>query len=131
MTLRLQYHAPAELPPANGYSQVVTVEAGRLAFVSGQVGVDCEWRLAEGFRAQADLAFANLLVAVAAAGGTRHDIAKLTIFVRDNTDHSHYAAAREAVFGDLAHHSASTFVVVAGLYDPDALIEIEAVVALP
>lgn len=125
-------HVPqsAKLPPASGYAQAVIVPGAGIALISGQVGIDRNWTLADGISAQADRAFANLGQAVAACGSTLDDIAKLTVFVTDPSYLQPYCDARERFFQGTGHRPASSFVAVAGLYDPAALIEIEAIVAV-
>lgn len=121
---------PASSPPTVGYSQVSVVAASGLAFISGQVGVDENWRLADGLEAQTEQVFRNLRAAVEACGATRQHIAKLTIFAVKDADLAVYCAVRDRFFAGQKHLPGSTFVRVAGLYSPEALIEIEAVVAL-
>ena len=65
---RVEFKNPPELSKPNGYSHVVIVNHGRLVFVAGQVGMDKDGKLANDFAAQAKQAFANLKVALAAAG---------------------------------------------------------------
>ena len=79
--------------------------------------------------AQFDLAIANLGRALAAAGAAPEDVVKLVYYV---TDVPAYRAALPAigeayrrVFG--RNYPATTLVGVAALFDPDAMVEIEAV----
>lgn len=101
---------------------------GRLLFVAGQIGWDREGRLAEGLVAQFDLALANVLEVVRAAGGSPESIGRFTIYVVDRADYA--ARAREigrvyrARMGK--HYPAMALLQVAGLLEPSALVEIEA-----
>jgi enamine deaminase RidA (YjgF/YER057c/UK114 family) len=84
--MKLTHLNPPGLPNWSAlFSQVVIVEEPpiRIAMVSGQVGVD-ERQLVAGdgsFSAQVQGAFANLKVALSAAGCSVTDVAKLTIYV--------------------------------------------------
>ncbi|APO69843.1 endoribonuclease L-PSP protein (plasmid) [Rhizobium gallicum] len=69
-----------------GYSQVAVVAAGKLGFISGQVGIDTEWRLAPTFQQQTVRAFGNLKAAVEACGATMANVCKLTIFAVGDVD---------------------------------------------
>jgi enamine deaminase RidA (YjgF/YER057c/UK114 family) len=108
---------------------------GRLLFVSGQIGWDPATRRIESddFAAQTERALANLLAVLAAGGAEPGHVARLTWFV---TDRQAYAAARPALgaiwrraFG--AHYPAMSVVIVAGLVEERALVEIEATAVVP
>jgi len=75
-------HAPAAVGP---YSQAVAVPAGRLVFLSGQIGLEPATGelVSENFEGQVRQAFANMQAVIAAAGGTLESIAKLTLFLTD------------------------------------------------
>jgi enamine deaminase RidA (YjgF/YER057c/UK114 family) len=107
------------------------MECGKIAFISGQVGVDADWRLAATFEEQTAQAFRNLQAAVRACGAKMQNVCKLTIFAVGDVDLGTYAAVRDGIFAGQPRLPASSFIRVAGLYTPDALIEIEAVVAIP
>jgi enamine deaminase RidA (YjgF/YER057c/UK114 family) len=92
------YLNPPELPDwSSFFSQVICVEEHgiRHVFISGQVGVDAQKRLAGdgGFEAQTERAFENLGTALASAGGAWEDVVKLTIYVVG------YEEARATVIG--------------------------------
>lgn len=131
MDHRPDLFTPAACPPTTGYSQVALVAGGALAFISGQVGVDAHWRLAPTFEEQTDRAFLNLKAAVDGCGATMAHVCKLTVFLVGDLDERIYAAVRDRHFEAGAALPASTLVRVAGLYRPEALVEIEAVVAVP
>jgi len=106
------------------------VKAGNTVYVAGQVSRDERGKIvARGdFRGQAHQVFANLQKALAAAGGTLKDLAKITVYV---TDPRYRDPLREVQAQYLAAAlPASTLLVVAALADPDYLIEIDAVAVL-
>jgi enamine deaminase RidA (YjgF/YER057c/UK114 family) len=115
--------------PATPYAQVLVARGSRLVFVSGQVSVDEGGQVvAPGDLAgQARQAHANLMAALAAAGATVGDIAKLTTYVVGYRPELLQAIrdARAAVLGP-GESPASTLIGVEALVSPDYLIEVEA-----
>jgi enamine deaminase RidA (YjgF/YER057c/UK114 family) len=118
-------------PP--GYTHVVEVTGpGRMVFVAGQLGMDRDGNFVGGgdFAAQATQVFENLKAALAAVGGGLEHVVKITNFI---TDLKHLPALREVRGRYLGgpHPPASTLVQISALARPGALIEIEAIAALP
>lgn len=105
-----------------GYSQVV--RAGQTVYVAGQVGIDPSGKIVDGFEGQARQAFANLRLALAAAGAELNDIVKVNILLTDVQDMATFRAVRDEVF---QHRPASTAQVVKALVVPGLLFEIEAI----
>jgi enamine deaminase RidA (YjgF/YER057c/UK114 family) len=128
---RIRFLNPAELAPPPGYSNVAEVRRGRIAYIAGQVATDSQGNLVGGtdLRAQAEQAFRNLGVALAAIGCTARDLAKLTVFVRDMRHIAEYRAARDRFFATTnpPARPAVTLVEVSRLFADEFLIEIEAV----
>ena len=83
--------------------------------------------------AQFKRAAGNVSVALRAVGSAPKDTVKLTYFVTDlkayKANLRAIGAAYREVFG--RHYPATTLVEVRSLFDPDALIEIEAVAVCP
>ena len=75
-------NAPAAIGP---YSLGIVAPIGSTMYVSGQIGLDPETSelVSDNFEDQVRQAFANLSSVVYAAGGTLHNIVKLTLFVTD------------------------------------------------
>lgn len=127
---------PGAAAPIGKYHHAVTVPAGvNLVFVSGQVGDHPDGSpVATDAEAQARQAFANLGVILEELGVTPADIAKLMTFVVGADSLVGFRAARDEVFavwypdGWVPAHSLA---VVTALADPELLIEIEAVAAVP
>jgi enamine deaminase RidA (YjgF/YER057c/UK114 family) len=105
---------------------VVAPPGARLVFVSGQIPMTAEGTVPEGAAAQAQLAFANVGRALAAAGAGWDDVVKFTFFVTDMEVLGELRAARDAVV-DASRPPASSLVQVAGLVRPGLLLEIEAI----
>lgn len=115
-------------PTPKGYSNG-RVGAGRMVHVGGQIGWDADGKFADGFVAQFAQTLDNVIAVVKAAGGTVEDLADMTVFV---IDMGTYRAARKelaAVWRERLgkHYPAMALVAVKELFEPDALVEIQAV----
>jgi enamine deaminase RidA (YjgF/YER057c/UK114 family) len=121
---------PAELARPSGFSHAVSVPAGRMVFLAGQIGMDRDGKLAEGgVVPQFEQALGNLLTALAAAGGQPSDLVSLTIYLTDVADYQAHGKEIGAVWRRLAgtEYPAMAGVGVAGLWLPAALVEIQGV----
>ena len=129
-----EFFSPATLPPPVGYSHVAKVNKGTLIYLAGQVSSDASGALVgEGnFEAQAERVFANVKIAVEAAGATMADIVKLNTYIVADVASSEVPKMR-AIRGrylGAGKPPASTLVYVSRLAQPGWLIEIEAVAAI-
>lgn len=115
--------APAAIGP---YSQAV--EHNGTLYCSGQIGLDPEsMELKTGLLPQLEQITANIDAVLEAAGKTKQDIIKTTIFV---TDISRFAEVNEVYGAWLGTHTpARSTVAVAGL-PKGAEIEIEVIAAM-
>ncbi len=120
---------PDGMPPVNGYSHAVLF-SGPMMVISGQVPVDADGGLVgkDDPEAQVRQVFANLRAALRAVGATMAHVVKLTYFV---TDMSMLPTVRQVrdEYVDADRPPASSLVQVAGLVNPDFMIEIEALAA--
>ena len=126
----IRHYNPPELPAPSGYSHASS-GSGEVVFVGGQVGCDVSGRILEpgDMAAQFGRAIRNLGIALAAARCEPADVVKVNYLVTD------VAAYRAALKPIGAHYRevfgrsfpASTLVEVKGLFDPEAMVEIEAV----
>ena len=126
--------SPATLPPPTGYSHVAKVSKGTLVYIAGQVSSDASGKLVgEGdFEAQAERVFANVKLAVEAAGATMADIVKMNTYIVasvDPADVPKMRAVRGRYFGS-GTPPASTLVYVSRLAQPGWMIEVEVVAAI-
>ena len=111
-----------------GFTQVVTSGPGKLVFVSGQVGMDQDGKLAgPDFETQAERAYQNVIIALQAAGAAPADVTMLKVHIVD------YKPELAMKLGPIfsKHFSpkalpAQTMIGVAALVMPGLLIEIEA-----
>ena len=131
-----EFFNPTDLIPPGpaGYSHVAKVNRGSIVYLSGQVPSDASGKLVgEGdFEAQVEQIFANLKIAVEAAGGTMADIVKLNYFLVADVDQAIVPKMRPIRdrYINMENPPASTFVVVSRLMRPGWMIEIEAVAAI-
>jgi enamine deaminase RidA (YjgF/YER057c/UK114 family) len=117
---------PEIAPPVGAYSQaILTQGAGRTLYIAGQVGLQPDGQLAEGFEAQAEAAWKNIVAVLAAAGLGPQDLVKVTTFVTDPAHLALFGPVRTRYLGTA--RPASTLVVVRALARPEWLVEVEAV----
>jgi len=120
---------PSELGPASGFSHATV--AGGLVWLGGQIGSDSTGTVPEpgDIVAQYARAIRNVSIALRAAGSAPVRTVKLTYYVTDVKAYKEnlraIGAAYREVFGN--HYPATTLVEVRTLFDPAALVEIEAV----
>ena len=121
---------PEELGVPKGWNNgMLAAPGGQILFVAGQIAADAEGRVPDpDFGSQFGTALANAVAVVRAAGGTPHDIGRLTIYVTDMDAYRNslakVGAAYRAVMG--LHFPAMALVGVTELVNPDAFVEIEA-----
>ncbi len=119
---------PEGWAPAKGYANGMLSADGHL-FVGGQIGWTADQTFeAHDFIGQMTQALMNIRAVVEAAGGVPEDIMRLTWYV---TDKAEYLAAQADVgraYREVMgrHFPAMAMVVVAGLIEDEAKVEIEA-----
>lgn len=120
-----RFFNPETMPkPASNYVQTVEMTApGRRLIISGQIGVTAEGEMLDGYRAQAEQAWRNVLAALDATGMQITDIVSVRVYDVAPGNVSAYREIRDAYLR--GHAPASTYVIVAGLAHPDLLTEIE------
>jgi 2-iminobutanoate/2-iminopropanoate deaminase len=125
--MRLEIVSPEGIFGDRPFAPAVRVDgATSVLFVSGQLGEDASGVLVSTDVAeQATQCFRNIDLLLRAAGATKEDVAKLTIYLTDLADREAVARARTAFFGE--QKPATTAVVVEQLVVRGAKIEVEAV----
>ncbi len=123
---------PPGWPRPLGYANGIAAE-GRQVFISGQIGWNAEQKFAsDELAAQVRQALTNVAEVLACAGGRPEQLVRLTWYVTNREEY--YAsiegigAAYREVIG--RHFPAMSVVVVAGLLEPRAKVEIEATAVL-
>jgi enamine deaminase RidA (YjgF/YER057c/UK114 family) len=116
-----------------GYANGVAAE-GRQVFIAGQIGwaADATF-VSDDLVAQVEQALSNIVVVLAEAGGQAHHITRLTWYLTDKKEYM----ARQKEIGQAyrraigRHFPAMSAVVVAGLIEDRAKVEIEATAVIP
>jgi enamine deaminase RidA (YjgF/YER057c/UK114 family) len=123
---------PDGLPKPDVYRQVAVASGTRMVFLAGQVA-----RTADGtpvgagdLAAQVEQAYLNVATALAAAGASFDDVAKLTVYVVD------WSVEKLPALGEGVQRAAArlgvdlikpvTLVGVVALGEPDILVEVDA-----
>ena len=125
---------PPTLARPSGFSHAVVTTAGRLVFLAGQTALDADGRIvAGGVVAQFERALANLLTALAAAGGEPGDLVSLTVYIVDMDDYRAHAREIGAVWRRLCgtDYPAMAGIGASRLWDREALVEVQGVAVLP
>ena len=124
---------PPELGRPSGFSHAVAATASRMVFLAGQLGTGRDGKVVDGgVVAQFEQALANVLTALAAAGGEPQDLVSLTIYLIDVEDYQARGREIGAVWRRLAGtgYPAMAGVGVTRLWDPMALVEIQGIAAV-
>lgn len=127
---------PDGLPKVDIYRQVSVATGSKLIFIAGQVARAADGEpVGEGdLAAQVEQSYLNLGTALAAAGASFDDVAKLTVYLVDwNPDkmaHWVEGVRRAAAKLGITATPPLTGIGVAALAEPDLLIEVEAVAVL-
>jgi enamine deaminase RidA (YjgF/YER057c/UK114 family) len=122
------------LEPPVGFSHAVAAAAGRLVCLGGQVGHDADGRVVGADLVQQfDRAAANVVEALAAAGGRPEHIVSMQVFTTDaETYRSSLAELGRAWRSHLGrHYPALSLFEVRELFDPEAKVELVAVAVVP
>ncbi|MCF5176815.1 RidA family protein [Pseudomonas sp. PA-6-1D] len=117
-------HTENASAPAGHYSQAIS--HGDTLYISGQLPVSPDGRhnLEASFAEQAQLALANLLAILKAAGGSPQDLVKVTVYVAGVQHWAQFDRIYAAALGE--HRPARAVVPVPELHH-GYLVEIEAV----
>jgi enamine deaminase RidA (YjgF/YER057c/UK114 family) len=124
---------PKTWAPPQGYANGVMAR-GRQIFVAGQIGWNARAELvSDDLVKQIEQALSNIVAVLAEAGGLPRHITRLNWYVIDKTAY----VARRRDIGEAyrrvigRHFPAMTLVVVAGLLEEGAQVEIEATAVIP
>jgi enamine deaminase RidA (YjgF/YER057c/UK114 family) len=118
---------PPGWPRARGYAHGIEA-SGRLVFTAGQIGWDPSGSFAPDFAGQVRQALENVVAVLAEAGAGPEHVVRLTWYV---TSREEYLGAQKeigAAYRDVMgrHFPAMAVVIVAGLVEAQAKVEIEA-----
>jgi enamine deaminase RidA (YjgF/YER057c/UK114 family) len=125
---------PSSLAAPSGFSHAVVATGGRLVFLAGQTALDGSGALVGSTLAeQFEQALANLLTALAAAGGSPDQLVSLTVYAVDLAEYREQGREIGAVWRRLAgrDYPAMAAIGVSRLWDADALVEIQGFAVVP
>ena len=113
--------------PHGGYSQAVKLEGfERLVLISGQIPMDSDDKVPDGFEAQARQVWRNVEAQLKAAGMEKSDLVKVTTFLADRQYATQNREIRSEYLGAIAP---ALTVMICGIFDDRWLLEVEAVAA--
>ena len=130
---RLEPVLPKGWPRPSGYSNGI-VASGRVLAIAGQIGWNPLTQTIEtdDFVEQARQALLNVRTVLQSAGGTPRDVIRLIWYITDRATYLRHTAdlgaAYRDIFGD--HYPAMAVIVVVGLLEARALVEVEATAVL-
>jgi enamine deaminase RidA (YjgF/YER057c/UK114 family) len=126
---------PEGWPRGFGFTHAFATEGEDVVLFSGVTGTDpaTGQLVADGMVEQISQAFRNVATVVGAAGAEPSRVMFLRVYVTDRQAYmsslKEIGRAFRDVFG--GHFPAMTFLVVSGLFVPEALVEIDGVAAIP
>jgi enamine deaminase RidA (YjgF/YER057c/UK114 family) len=131
---QVQYVNPETLNKNPAFTNVIVVSgAAKTIYVGGQDSVDA-WGTIVGkgdIQAQTEQVLKNLQAALAAADADLHHLIKWNMFVVQGQDLRAGFAVFQKVWGNRPNPPAISFAFVAGLANPDFLIEMDAIAVVP
>jgi enamine deaminase RidA (YjgF/YER057c/UK114 family) len=123
-----EFVQPAHWAAPKGYANGVVAQ-GRQLFIAGQVGWNAQAQFeSDDFVAQVEQALKNIVEVLTAAGAKPRHLVRLNWYITDKAEYG----ARQREIGEAyrrtigRHFPAMTLLVVAGLLEPRAKVEIEA-----
>ena len=132
-TSNLEFLHPDNWVASKGYTNGVAGE-GRQVFVAGQVGWNAYAEFeSDNFVAQVEQALSNVIQVLRKAGGKPSHLVRLNWYLIDKAEY----VARQKEVGEAyrrvigRHFPAMTLLIVAGLLEQGAKVEIEATAVIP
>ena len=124
---------PADWMKPKGYSNGIEA-TGRYVVIAGQIGWDGNGEFAgDDFLSQAAQALRNIVSILREAGGRPEHLVRMTWYVLDKVEYCAAGKALGNAYKEIigTHYPAMTLVVVAGLLEDRARVEIEATAVIP
>ena len=134
---RVTSHEVVEVPEwasPSGYADGIVAD-GRVLVLAGQIGWNPATQRIEtdDFAEQVAQALRNVATALRAAGAEPRHLVRLTWFITSRDAYLNARAPLGAAYREIIgrHYPAMSVLIVAGLLDPRALVEIEATAVVP
>lgn len=134
MSEKIQHINPDGLSKNPAFSQIVTTQgSGKTIYIGGQNAVNSnEEIVGKGdIGKQTEQVMENLQTALRASGATLEDLVKLTIYMVQGQDPYSGFQASQKYLGNLSNPPVISVLIVAGLANPDFLVEIEGTAFIP
>ena len=132
-TSSFEFLHPANWAAAKGYSNGIAAD-GRQVFIAGQIGWNAHAEFeTDDFVAQVEQALSNIIQVLREAGGEPRHLVRLNWYLTDKAEY----VARQKEVGEAyrrvigRHFPAMTLLIVAGLLEAGAKVEIEATAVIP
>ena len=128
----ITYRNPSGLWTSPRLTQLVEVQGARMIYLSGQAPADANYKVKNAnFHEQAHAVYDNIETALKSVNAGLQNIVKTTTYL---TDPAHIEALREVRlerYRDLKAPPANTLLIVSRLAEPEFLVEIDVVAAIP
>jgi enamine deaminase RidA (YjgF/YER057c/UK114 family) len=133
--MKINVMSPPELgSPFAPYSQIAEVPAGRIVFIAGQVASDRDGNTvgADDFDAQCKQVFANIKIALDAAGLSWENVAQFTSYLISEDDIEAFKQYRDRAFPHMfaeGRYPTNTLLIVKRLVKSTFRLEVQATAA--
>lgn len=128
----ITYRNPSGLWTSPRLTQLVEVQGARMIYLSGQAPADANYKVkSANFHEQAHAVYDNIETALESVNAGLQNIVKTTTYL---TDPAHIKALREVRlerYRELKAPPANTLLIVSQLAEPEFLVEIDVVAAIP
>lgn len=113
-------------------TQLVEVQGARMIYLSGQAPADANYKVnSSDFRTQTEAVYDNIETALKSVGAGLQNIIKTTTYITDAANLSALREVRIKRYGNLKSPPANTLLVISRLAEPEFLVEIDVVAAIP
>lgn len=130
----LRHSNPPQLWSSPRLTQIVEVQGARMIYLSGQTPADARYQVhAKGVAAQANAVYDNIEIALRSVGAGWENVVKTTTYLVNAEDIPAFRDARIERFRklNLKAAPANTLLIVSRLAEPEFLIEVDVVAAVP
>ncbi len=128
----INHRNPPGLWTSPRLTQLVEVQGARMIYLSGQAPADANYKVnSSNFRAQAEVVYDNIETALKSVGAGLQNIVKTTTYLTDAANLKELRELRIERYKNLESPPANTLLIISRLAEPEFLIEIDVVAAVP
>lgn len=128
----ITYRNPSGLWTSPRLTQLVEVQGARMIYLSGQTPADANYKVkSANFHEQAHAVYDNIEIALKSVNAGLQNVVKTTTYL---TDPAHIQALREVRverYRELKAPPANTLLIISRLAEPEFLLEIDVIAAIP